>query len=59
VCDDGDTYSKKDSVESNGGILKVGAEAVVLFLRSAQLVLRSSVLTVLHLDEMYVRRESR
>jgi hypothetical protein len=34
--------------------LKDGAEAIVLFLRGAQLVLRSSVLTVLDLDEMNV-----
>jgi hypothetical protein len=39
-------------VEGNGGSLKDGAEAFVLFLRCAQLVLRSSVLTVL--DEMDV-----
>ena len=34
--------------------MKDGAEAIVLFLRGAQLVLRSSVLTVLDLDEMNV-----
>ena len=44
---DGATHSQKDGVESNGGSFKGGAEAFVLFLRGAQLVLRSSVLTVL------------
>jgi len=34
--------------------LKDGAEAFVLFLRGAQLVLRSSVLTVLDLDEVNI-----
>jgi len=43
---DGATHSKKDGVEGNGGSLKDGAEACVLFLHSAQLVLRSSVFTV-------------
>ena len=43
----GDTHSQKDGVEGNGGFLEDGAEAFVLFLRGAQLVLRSSVLTVL------------
>jgi len=37
-------------VESNGGSLKDGAETFVLFLCGAQLVLWSSVLTVLNLD---------
>ena len=41
-------------VESNGGSLKDGAEAFMRFLRVAQLVLRSSVLTVLDLDEVNV-----
>ena len=41
-------------MEGNGGSLEDGAEAFVLFLRSAQLVLRSSVLTVLGLDEVNV-----
>jgi aspartate carbamoyltransferase regulatory subunit len=49
---DGATHSQKDDVESNGGFLKDGAEAFVLFLRGAHLVLRSSVLTVLDLDEV-------
>ena len=51
---DGATHSQKDGVESNGGSLKDGAEAFMLFLRGAQLVLRSSVLTVLDLDEVNV-----
>jgi aspartate carbamoyltransferase regulatory subunit len=51
---DSATYSKKDSVEGNGGSLEDRAEAFVLFLRSAQMVLRSSVLTVLDLDEVNV-----
>jgi hypothetical protein len=46
---DGATRSKKDVVEGNGGSLKDGAEAFVLLLRGAQLVLRSSVLTELDL----------
>ena len=49
---DGATHSQKDGVEGNGGSLKDGAEAFVLFLRGAHLVLRSSVLTVLDLDEV-------
>ena len=44
---DSATYSQKDGVEGNGGSLKDGAEAFVLFLRGAQLVLLLSVLTVL------------
>ena len=51
---DGATPSQKDSVEGNGGSLKDGPEAFMLFLRGAQLVLRSSVLTVLDLDEVNV-----
>ena len=43
---DGATHSEEDGVEGNGGSLKDSAEAFVLFLRGAQLVLRSSVLTV-------------
>ena len=43
---DGATYSQKDGVVGNKGSLKDGAEAFVLFLRGAQLVLQSSVLTV-------------
>ena len=49
---DGATHSPKDGVESNRGSLKDGAEAFMLFLRGAQLVLQSSVLTVLDLDEV-------
>jgi len=45
-------------VEGNEGSLKDGAEAFVLFLRGAQLILRSSVLTVLDLDEMDVSLEN-
>jgi len=52
------THSRKDGVEGNGGSLEDGAEAFVLFLRSAQLVLRSSVLTVLDLDEVNVTLEN-
>jgi len=44
---DGATHSQKDGVENNGGSLQDKAEAFVLFLRGAQLVLRSSVLTIL------------
>jgi hypothetical protein len=51
---DGATHSQKDGVEGNGGSLKDGAEAFVPFLRGNQLVLRSSVLTVLDLDEVNV-----
>jgi len=39
---------------ANGGSLKGGAEACMLFLRGTQLVMRLSVLTVLDLDEMNV-----
>ena len=51
---DGATHSQNDGVEGNGDSLKDGAGAFVLFLRGAQLVLRSSVLTVLDLDELSV-----
>ena len=54
---DGATHSQKDGVEGNGGSLKDGAEAFTLFLHGAQLVLRSSVLTVLDLDEVNVTLE--
>ena len=53
-AEDGATHSRKDGGESNRGSLKCGAQDFVLFLRSAQLVLRSSVLTVLDLDEVIV-----
>jgi hypothetical protein len=49
---DGATHPQKDDVEGNGGSLKDGAEAFVLFLCGAELVLWSSVLTVLDLDEV-------
>ena len=55
---DGATHSQKDGVEGNGGSLEDGAEAFMLLLRGAQLVLRSSVLTVLDLDEVDVTLES-
>ena len=51
---DGATHSQKDGVEGNGGSLEDGAEAFMLLLRGAQLVLRSSVLTVLDLGEVNV-----
>jgi hypothetical protein len=54
IVADSATHSQKDGMEGNGGgSLKGGAEAV-LFLRGAQLFLRSSVLTVLDLDEVNV-----
>ena len=46
----GAAHSQKDGVERNGGSFKDGAEDSLLFLRSAQLVLRSSVLAVLDFD---------
>ena len=55
---DSATYSQKDGVEANGGSLEDGAEAFLLFLRGAQLALRSSVLTVLDLDEVNVTLEN-
>jgi hypothetical protein len=51
---DSATHSQKDGVENNGGFLKGGAEAFMLFLCGAQLVLRSSFLTVLDLEEVNV-----
>jgi hypothetical protein len=54
---DSATHSQKDGVEGNGGSLTDGAEAFVVFLRGAQLVLRSRVLTVLDLDEVNVNLE--
>ena len=44
---DGATHSEEEGVEGNGGSLKDSAEAFVLFLRGAQLVLRSNFLTML------------
>ena len=55
---DGATHTQKDGLENNGGSLKDGAEAFMLFLRSAQLVLQSSVLTVLDLDKVNVTMEN-
>ena len=49
---DGATHSQKDGVKGNKGSWGDRAEAFVLFLRGAQLVLRSSVLTVLDLNEV-------
>ena len=46
-AEDGATHSRKDGVVHS-------AQVITLFLRSAQLVLRSSVLTVLDLDEVIV-----
>ena len=55
---DSATHSQKDGVEGNGGSLKDGAQAFVLFLHSAQLVLWSSVLAVLNFDVVDVTLES-
>jgi hypothetical protein len=55
---DGATRSQRDGVEGNGGSLKDGAEVFMLFLRSAQLGLRSSVFTVVDLDEVNVVGEN-
>ena len=60
---DGATHSQKNVVESNGSSSNTHsqadvAEAFVLFLRRAQLVLRSSVLTVLDLNEINVTLEN-
>ena len=54
ILADGATQTQKDGVENKGGSLKGGAEAFMLFLHGARLVLRSSVLTVLDLDEVDV-----
>ena len=51
---DGATHSQNDGVEGDGGFLKGGAEAFMLFLCDAQLVLQSNVFTVLGLDEVNV-----
>jgi hypothetical protein len=51
---DGATHSQKDGAECKGDSLKDGAEAFLLFLHGAQLVLWLSVLTVLDLDEVNV-----
>ena len=51
---DGTSHSQKDGVVGNAGSLKDGAEAIMLFLHGAQLILRSCVLTVLDLNEVDV-----
>ena len=45
-------------MEGNGGSLEDGTEAFMLFLSGAQLVMRSSVLTILDLDEVNVSLEN-
>ena len=55
---DGATHSQKDGVEGNRGSFKDSAKVFVLFLHGAQLVLRSSVLTILELDEGNVTLEN-
>ena len=55
---DSAAHPQKHGVKGNGGSLENGAEAFVLFLCGAQLVLRSSVLTVLDLDEVNVTLEN-
>ena len=54
----GATHYYRDGVEGNRGSLKVGAEAFMLFLCGAQLILQLSVLTVLDFDEVDVTLES-
>jgi hypothetical protein len=54
IVADSATHFQKDGMEGNGGSLEDGAEAFVLYLRSIQLILRSSVLTVLDLNEVNV-----
>ena len=54
---DSATHSQKD-VAGNGGSLDDGTEAFMLFLCGAQLVLLSSVLTILDLDEVNVTLEN-
>ena len=51
---DGATHTQKDDVENNGGSLENVVETFVLFLCGVQLVLRSGVFTILHLDEVDV-----
>ena len=55
---EGAAHSQKDGVEDNGGSLGDGSKAFVLFLRGAQLVLRSSVLIVVDLNEVDVTLEN-
>ena len=51
---DGAAHTQKDDVENNGGSLENVADVFVLLLCGVQLVLRSSVLTVLDLGELDV-----
>ena len=51
---DGAVHTQKDDVESNGGSLENVAKIFVLFFCGVQLVLRSSVFTVLDLDDVDV-----
>ena len=51
---DGATHTQKDDAESYRGSLKNVAKMFVLFLSGVQLILRSGVLTVLDLNEVYV-----
>jgi len=51
---DGAAHTQKDDVESNEGSLEDVVKVFVLFLCGVQLVLRSSVLTILDLDEVDV-----
>ena len=51
---DGAAYTQKDDVKSNGDSLENVVKVFVLFLCGVQLVQRSSVLTVLDLDEVDV-----
>ena len=53
----GATHSQKYGVEGQRGSWKDGAQAFTLFLLGAQLVLWSSVLTVLDLDEVNITLE--
>jgi hypothetical protein len=58
IAVDGATHSQKNGVAGSRGSLKDGAEAFVVFLCGARLVLRSSVLTILDLDEVNVTLEN-
>jgi len=51
---DGAAHTQKDDVENNGSSLENVAEIFVLLLCGVQLVLRSSVLTILDLDKVDV-----
>jgi hypothetical protein len=48
------TPKLKDGVEGNRGSLTVEQRPFLLFLRGVQLILRSSILTILDLDEVNV-----